>query len=206
MDIGTLWNNFLKVSPIKGTTINFIDTPFIGRYTFVSVLYACFIVFCTFIFVIKAISHTRKGGIRDAFIIASFVVFLLFALRMDYNWLVVFKDNYKRLSRLKLPKRLLLLDPTGAYLITSQVKRVVKSNEKVELYLGDLSVFKRRYRYYLLPVKFTTKDGDYVLVVNDNIKYDPKRHELTKEGVVIKKNVTLILSNGINIFLYKINS
>ncbi|MFQ5441719.1 MAG: hypothetical protein ACE5EB_03235 [Thermodesulfobacteriota bacterium] len=91
-----LWEEFLRPDMITNFTVASVTTPMVGGLTFLSALYILIILLLGTAF--GVVFFTRKGARRrrsflKAFILVFLVGGFVFAVRMDYNWLMIWRGD-----------------------------------------------------------------------------------------------------------------
>jgi len=150
------WEEFWRPDFIIGTTVGFVTTPEAGGVGVLSMLY----VFIGMTFIATIIFYLAGGlGLSSRKAAKNFVIIfllagLLFAIRMDYNWLTIWRDDIKTLSGLKPEERIRIkiLD------FVNFVKRTVPAGRSVRpVDIGHDSPLATIARYYMLPTEDSSK-------------------------------------------------
>jgi len=175
---GILWGELWEPEVVEGKTINNASTPKIASFSIVTLLYA----FAIAITAATALFLAARKKLSAQTIIKAFVCSLIFAafllaLRMDYNWALIWKDDYENIygrAVVERTKTAFSGDLNAQFDLVAFIKRRIppgKTISPASLKEGDfLDVLLR---YYLLPVKIS-KNPDYVLVGFDkDVTYDP---------------------------------
>jgi len=103
-----LWEEFWRPDYISGSTIAFVTTPEAGGVGFLTMLYVFtgavfFVVLLVYRMRACAISRRRAAG---AMVVIMLVAGVIFAVRMDYNWLDNWVDDAKVLSPATVDERI----------------------------------------------------------------------------------------------------
>jgi hypothetical protein len=182
-----LWSEFWRAIPVGAGTINFIPTPKVGYLPLPLALYI--IAVAVFFFVL----FYRKGLNRQAALVYSFIVIgALLALRMDYNWVRVFRDDFSALSGrdtrgrittimksdffdfIKYVGRTIPEGEAAVELLDPEMERLIVRAELDGVRKTDLEAFYivKLGKYYLLPRR-TSSAGRFIWVFNElDISYD----------------------------------
>jgi hypothetical protein len=212
-------DDFWTTSPIQGTTINFINTPFIGPMSFLIPLYLLLVFVAVAIFIAITRNHPhiqhaddrsrpqesscrlplKRQTVIKALLLASVTVATLFALRMDYGWYKLWQIDRGVLSSKSLNERIAFLHGP-VYYFAENIKSVVPPFAKVKIFTDDLYQ-KMVLRYYLLPIQVSEK-GNYIVVFSNNMVFDPSRNMLLKDGTVVEENVIFIYGYGEQLFVF----
>ena len=197
--MGTFWN----VGSITGTTINFIDTPVIGKVSFLIPLYILLVFIAAVIFLIMRRDRTqvKRHAVVRALLLAFVTAAVLFALRMDYGWYKMWQLDRKGLSPGSLDESIsLTLRPI--YSFARDFKMAMPSVEKLKIYTSD-SYGNMVLKYYLLPI-IVSEHANYIVIFSDNsAAFDPKQNMLLKDGNVAEKNVALAAAYEGKFFIFR---
>jgi hypothetical protein len=197
---GIYWGEFWNASYAKATSVNFIDAPFVGNISFLTLLYVFLILFV--VCMTAVLRPVNAGAITKAVVISFVAAGILFALRMDYTWYMMWRLDSASLSHKSLDERVFLVDGTGAYEFAEEVKKIVPMGENVRIYGGDVAV---KLKYYLLPLK-VSDNGKYIAVCKGStLTYDSVRKVLRGVDAVIANNVSLIKVFKEDFSLYRID-
>jgi len=110
--VSLLWGEFRTPDFITGQTIGFVTAPEAEGLGFISMLY----ILIGLAFIAVLILYRLKGhGLSRSMATGALVIIFLFAsflftLRMDFNWLSIFRDDVKTLSPVGLEKRIDLVN------------------------------------------------------------------------------------------------
>jgi hypothetical protein len=180
--------------------VNFIDSPFVGSISFLALVYLFLILAAACVIVV--LRPVNAGNIMKAVVISFVAAGMLFALRMDYTWYMMWRLDSASLSHKSLDERVSLVDGTGAYAFAEEVKKIIPSGENVRIYGGDVAV---KLKYYLLPLK-VSDSGKYIAVCKGSmLTYDPSRKVLRGVDAVIANDVSLIKVFREDFSLYRID-
>ncbi len=209
-----VWFSFLEREPIGTGSINYINSPLIGSWHFMTLLYIfiglAFLIIVLYLIVRKKAVLGRRTAINAvvaAFILAS----LLFALRMDYNWVRLYCSDLKDFSGKSEKERISALYMGASDDFFSFIEAI-----KQKLPPGEMArpagrpIADPRYnpalmlRYYLLPKK-SSAEARYVWVYYDRaISYDPALRVLRQNGRLIERDVVPVLSTEPAAVLYRV--
>jgi hypothetical protein len=206
-----LWSQFWEPEKITFKTINFIPAPRVGSFSFVTVLYIIVIILSAGIFlrsfVLKAV--TLESVLR-AIAISFLISGGLFAVRMDYNWLKIWQDDYEALWGKDVHERIPVVFEgfLALYNFIDFVKATIPEGEKVrpatEL-SSDVSWFLAK--YHLLPVK-TSAEADYLWAYNGYgimyVSFDTVTRSIMDGNRVVASPVRLVAAFGDAGAIYKV--
>jgi len=161
------WKGFLRPDMITNFTIASVTTPMVGGLGFLSVLYVLIILSIGTSF--GVVFFIKKSGRRRSFLKAFILVFLVwgfvFAVRMDYNWLVIWKGDAAALGGRPVGERIKEvnnrdLDNFLDYM--DFIKSTVPSGKTAApAALSADSPLAAMARYYLLPLE-TSSAPDFL--------------------------------------------
>lgn len=173
-ELGRSWNEFWLTDVMRGTTMNYIEPPSSGLLPFTLLLFlAAFMAFGLYLVIKKELS--RPLIVRSS--IYSFLfIWLIFALRMDYNWFRVFAGDVAAFSGRSAPERIKELNGDDLYDFMEYVRKILPDGEQVR----ELAIDPKRSgfitnklgNYYLLP-STVSRDGRFIWVYNLTASYDP---------------------------------
>ncbi|MBE9536458.1 MAG: hypothetical protein IMF07_04695 [Proteobacteria bacterium] len=201
-----IWDQFWQVSYIYSTTVNFIDTPLVGKISFIKILYVVAAFFM--------IGHLIKSrsiqlhSIAKSLIFSCLIAGTLFSARMDYSWFKQWQRDVKLLSNKSFEEKTYAFDAKVPYSLSKLLKEKIPPEDKLRLYIGnDYIHYWYRLKYYYLPRKVSTPEslsGNYIFVYKaGEILLTPDKKTLSLNGKVIGEEVRQIASYGNNITLYK---
>ena len=192
--LGLWWEGFLEPEVVKASTVNFIITPRIGPLSFLSLLYVLAAVVVAISALFCVLTGTPPGTrlLARAVAVGFVSAALVFAVRMDYNWLRLFHEDSA------LPGS----GDMGALLKATHKEMDSRIFDFAELVKGSVpegahvrpamkppdNYTDRRMRYYLLPVR-SSADADYLWVFRMSPEYDPKRGALVSGDRVVASPV-----------------
>ena len=196
---GILWAEFWNASYAKATTVNFIDMPFVGKLSFLALLYACVVL--AMACAVIAFGAVNVIALRKAMIISFILAGMLFALRMDYGWYVMWRLDRSTLSHRNYEERVSLVDATGTYEFAGMVRKSIPPDASVRIECGNLT---EKMKYYLLPLKESAR-GRYIIICGDSgITYDPGGKALKRGEAVFADHALLMSSPRKDFSLYRI--
>lgn len=197
-----LWQEFWDTNFIKGSTINYISPPLSNPITFTLLIFIA-----GALFFIAAIFLKRQFS-KQAFVKCAIVSFMfagvLFGLRMDLNWLTVFKKDIKMFSGKDIDERIAASSGFDLKYFMDFVRKTVPEGEQVrEIKIDpwDLShTLTKLGNYYLLPAKISNK-GRYVWIYDFSVaSYDAETNILTVNDSVFKARLFATYRSGAYIF------
>jgi len=187
--------NFMQVSDIKGSTINYIYSPSFGRASMMSVFYILF--FIIFLCLVLIFWWSRKKlSFKLPFIISGIIIALLFVARMDYKWFFVWLNDTNRIEDAARAERVSLLKGASFGRLADKLKQIVPEGEKVKI-IADEDLFRLRMRYFLLPL-LVSDSGKYVLVDDRSTHYVSSKKVILRGGSVVEQGVEMlgVFENG----------
>lgn len=194
------WMEFWNAGYARAATVNFIDMPFVGKLSFVALLYIFIVLFT--VCMIAALRTVSVTALRKALITSFILGGILFALRMDYGWYMMWRLDRSTLSRRSYEERVELVDATGSYEFAGMVRKLIPPDASVRIECGTLA---EKIKYYLLPLKASDR-GKYVIVCGDSgVAYDPAEKVLKRGEVVVADHVFLMQSLRKDFYLYRLD-
>ncbi len=196
--VAVYWGEFWSVPFASSTTVNFIETPLIGDYSFLAPLYVLLLVIA-FCMVARQRPLTKRSVVRS--LLLSFVAAGgLFAVRMDYAWYMQWRADHSSLGQRSFNERISRADGTGAYDFAQDLKKGLPPGSTIKIEAGILD---GKVRYYLLPVK-VSETAPYIAVFKDPaVSYDPIKKTLSRNREIVARNIELVTAFGKDGFLYK---
>ncbi len=201
---GMMWSNFWRVGTIKGTTINFVDTPAIGATSFLIPLYIFLVLVAISILTFQKLhrNETNRHAITKSVLSAFVVGILLFTLRMDYGWYNIWQLNMKGPLESLDPDA--AADMRGLHLLAQEIKQKVPLTQTIKI-LSDYSYYDRMLlRYYLQPIKISDNPNYIILFNHKDMVFDSVQHVLFgKDRNIVENNLDFVTSYGDTFFLFK---
>jgi hypothetical protein len=192
------WGEFWSVPFASSTTVNFIETPLIGDYSFMAPLYA-FLLVIAFCMVALQRPLTKRSLVKSL-LMSCLAAGVMFAVRMDYAWYMQWRADRSSLGHRSFDERISRADGTGAYDFVQGLKNFLPPGSTIKIYAGILG---GKVRYYLLPVK-VSETAPYIAVFRDpTVSYDPIRKLLSRDHEIVARNIELVTALGKDGFLYK---
>ena len=196
--IGVYWGEFWNVPFASSTTVNFIETPLIGDYSFLAPLYVLLLVIAFFMVVLRR--PLSRRSVVESLLLSCVVAGALFAVRMDYAWYMQWRADRSSLGQRSFDERISRADGTGAYDFSQGLKKVLPPGSTIRVYAG---ILEGKVRYYLLPVK-VSETAPYIAVFRDPaISYDPIKKSLSRDHEIVARNIEVVMAVGKDGFLYK---
>ncbi len=196
--MGVYWGEFWSVPFASSTTVNFIETPLIGDYSFLAPLYVLLLVIA-FCMIALQKPLTRRSVVKSL-LLSCVAAGALFAVRMDYAWYMQWRADRSSLGQRSFNERVSRADGTGAYDFAQGLKKVIPLVSTVKIYAG---ILEGKVRYYLLPVK-VSENAPYIAVFRDPaVSYDPIKKLLSRDHEIVARNIELVTAFGKDGFLYK---
>jgi len=199
------WEEFWRPDFIIGTTVGYVSTPEAGGVGFISILYL--FIGLTFISTLL-FSLARGRGLSPRKAAKNLVIIVLlagflFAVRMDYNWLTIWRDDIKTLSGVDVDKRIRLVNYNAYDDIldfVDFVKRTVPSGSAVRpATIGENTSFAAIVRYYMLPLE-DSMDAKFLWSYGDALRLD------TPSGALYDEDGRLIVPRARLFARYKKNA
>ena len=214
---------FWRVAPLQPHTVNFIDGPSIGRIPLAGAL-LCLVFLSTAVYGFAA-GRRNRAALPRAFLVASAIAALIFAARMDYEWVAWLARDARELGPLDLQSRSARLDGWNLVGLARDVRGILPPGKSLSLLAGDdRAQRERRYQprrgrshssvsftrgkmlFYLLPVVLS-EESEYVLVVGDRkLVFDQASRTLSEGAVPIAENVDLVKSYSPDVFLCRVGA
>ncbi|MBI5971099.1 MAG: hypothetical protein HY884_08100 [Deltaproteobacteria bacterium] len=206
---GILWGELWEPEVVEGKTINNTSTPKIASFSVVALLYA----FAITLTAAAALTSAARKTLSAQSIVKAFVCSLVFAafllaLRMDYNWALIWKDDYENVygrAVVERTKTAFSGDLNVHFAFVAFVKNRIPPGKTVSPASskegGLLDVLLK---YYLLPVK-TSKNPDFVWVTFDkDVRYDPGTGVLLISGSVFPQKLRFFTSFNEQIKIFEV--
>lgn len=209
--ISLLWRGLWEPSFVKSTTINFVTTPSLGTFSLLSVLYVLIAV----VFLSSLAFYLRKGrrmrGALSKSLIASFAAAaVLLAIRTDYDWAYIWKDDVQGLSGKDMDGRVASVfsmfnsDFRDFYEFIKFLKKEAPTGAALRPAVrGEGDHLALLAKYFLLPVRTSAK-GDFLWAYNDAVTFDPASGVLLRDSNIVASNARLVASYGEKGALYEI--
>ncbi len=179
-----LWSEFWKTDIISGTTINHVKPPYTGFLSFPVII--ILIALAAFLVLTLVRRQYSRGALARSLVLASVFAGLLFALRMDYNWLRMFASDVLNYPGKDIAERVVMTEGHDFYYFMEYVRKVLPKGAEVRSLEIDPSepghFFNRLGNYYLLPT-LASEDGGFIWVT-ERIKgsYDPQSGTISLYG------------------------
>jgi hypothetical protein len=183
---GALWSGFWEPDTIKGTTINFVTTPYFGSYSFLTILYV-FIIFLSAGILMGSVARKTPPGyssVMRALLVSFLVAGGLFAVRMDYNWFKLWQEDLREFSGKEVRERIPVVfgGDSQFFDFIDFVKSTVPEGQKVRPAAKSFNdLYASLARYHLLPVK-TSASARYLWVYLDRDVYFDSVSRSLKKG------------------------
>jgi hypothetical protein len=192
------WGEFWSVPFASSTTVNFIETPLIGDYSFMAPLYVLLLIIAICMVVLQR--RLTKQSVVKSLVMSCLVAGVLFAVRMDYAWYLQWRADRSSLGHGSFNERVSKADGTGAYDFAESLKKVIPHGSTIKI---DAGILESKVRYYLLPVK-VSETAPYIAVFRDPaVSYDPVKKVLSRNHEIVARNIELVMAFGKDGFLYK---
>lgn len=195
---GFFWEKFWEPDFITGSSPNFISMPVAGPFSFPAFLYILLIILTVVgtisLFVKRKI--LTKGLLLKTIVISFLTCAFLYTLRMDYNWLVIWRDDAAAFSAKSSAERIRDLNyvdgknPYNFFNYIDFVKESVPGEKTVRLIgYGFSDVPAAISRYYLLPVRVSDTPDYFLTYGEKNIRFDPGDLTLYEGGRAVASPV-----------------
>jgi hypothetical protein len=198
--ISIWWGGFWEPDEIDGSTINSVTTPFVGPLSFMTVLY--------FLVAVVSVAVVLRSYSKGAFrlesalraVIVSFVVAgVAFTVRMDYNWLKVWQDDFTTLGGREVTERVpLVFEGFADFFEFMDFLRdtVPRGGSLRPAAKPPHDIFAALARYYLFPVD-TSESAEYLWVYHDaDVSYDEADGTLKRGDKTLAAQVSLVSTFG----------
>jgi hypothetical protein len=196
--MGVYWGAFWSVPFASATTVNFVQTPLLGDYSFLAPLYVLLLIFALCMIALR--KPVTRHSVMKSLMLSCVAAGALFAVRMDYTWYMQWRADRSSLGQRSFDERISRVDGTGAYDFAQGLKKVIPPGATARIYAG---ILEGKVRYYLLPVK-VSESAPYIAVFKDPaVSYDPVKKLLRRDHEIIAQNVRLIMAFGKDGFLYE---
>ncbi len=213
--VSIFWEGFWEAEPIVVGTSNKVKAPGFGSLNFVTFLYFStpFFIFAALLILYFYSRRLTRNLVFKAVLIGFVTSALLFSIRMDFNWLAVWKSDRSTLQGKNAGERIRALNHgnyDGYFDFIDSVREIVPegasirpANRRVDEYSDHVA---RSVSYYLLPVK-SAPNADYLWLYFDEIDrsvtYDPDNEQLKKGKKVIASGVRPMKYFGDEAALFK---
>ncbi len=173
------WGEFWTPDFITGTTVGAVTTPEAGGVGFISMLYILIgLAFITVLIVYRVRGHGLSSPKASSVLIALFLSGgVLFTLRMDYNWMSIFRDDVNTLSQVDVEKRIRLVnqkDLDSFFDFIDFVKESVPLGRGIRpATVAENTPLAAIARYYLLPLEDSPRDADFLWSYAEVLRLDP---------------------------------
>lgn len=193
------WRGFWDTGSIdiKVATVSNIDTPWFGPVNFIAALYVVGLLAAAGYIVLRARKRRPGTDLAGRALVAAFVAAgVIYAVRMDYNWLVSWGRDARAMSgkpvRERIENRFAIITPAfPAFLdFMDFIRDNVPEGETVRPAArpqGD--TVSTLARYFLLPVR-SGAGARFLWTFDDGVVYDPASRALRKDDEVVAAPVT----------------
>lgn len=174
-DTRSLLEQFLDTNVLKGSTINYITSPFSDPALFAVIIFLfALLVFLAFVAIRK--DFTRPALVRAA-VFSFMLAAALAAVRMDANWLSMLRSDHAKLSIKDIDERVVAFVGFDFKHFIEFARKTIPAGEKarwIENDPWDLTYSLTKLgNYYLLP-KLTSTEGRFIWVYGfTDYDYDP---------------------------------
>lgn len=159
------WGEFWSTEIIKGSTINYIETPHIGPLSLPAL--AFLISIAAFIVLILVKRNFSAASLKKAGLVSFLIGCAFFALRMDLNWLALLGGDFKTFTNPDMNVRIAATSGVDIKYFMDFVKKTVPEGEEIrEVKIDQYDpayTMTRLGNYYLLPV-MTSSRGRFIWV------------------------------------------
>ncbi len=204
------WEEFWRPDFITGSTVGFVTTPaagglgFMGMlYIFTAIVFAALFVFCRF----TGQPLSPRKAARNLLLILLFAG-VIFAVRMDYNWLTIWRGDVRTLSGADVGERVRIVHNRNldSFLdFIDYVKRTVPSKRAVRpATRGHNEQLSYIARYYMLPVE-DSREADLLWSYGDSLSFDQSTGALhDSNGRLIEPKVRVFAKYAENAVIYEV--
>lgn len=184
-----------EVERLGWINTNNVKAPMFGKMTMPLLLYLS-----AFIIYISVRLINRNFTIKKAVILSLTSIVFIFALRMDYNWFMIFKKDLNTLSDKDITEKISMLSQSDFYNFILFIKKTIPENKTIKPFAkSDRSDYVRG-KYYLLPIK-TSDEAEYIWIYNKKYNFDQSTHTLTSgETTVSSVKLAATFRQGAEIY------
>ncbi|MBI5586823.1 MAG: hypothetical protein HY889_00475 [Deltaproteobacteria bacterium] len=201
---------FSEPDIIKVSTINSVTTPAFGPLSLMALLYMFIIILTATLVGVRLNGRKpldKRYAVR-AVVVSFFIGAVVLTVRMDYNWAEFWAQESRTLSGKSVAERIREVNgpEIGSFLMFIDfVKKSVPDGKSVApATLPEGEQLAAMARYYLLPVKTSSKP-DYLWLYNEaEVYYDPMTSSLKKNGVPIAAPVRPFKAYTANSAVYEL--
>jgi len=208
--VSLLWGEFWTPDFITGQTIGFVTAPEAGGLGFISMLYILIgLAFISALILYRLRGHgLSRSRVTGALVIIFLFASLLFTLRMDYNWLSIFRYDVETLSPVGVQKRIDLVnnrDLEPFFDFIRFVKGSVPAGMSIRpATIVDNSPLAAIARYYLLPLDNSDTAG-FLWSYGEDLRIDPDSGALYDgKGTLIAARARLFAAFAKNAAVYEV--
>jgi hypothetical protein len=205
-----LWHEFWRPDFVTRATVGFVTTPEAGGVGLPLMLY----VLAAFVFVAALILLRFRGrghGRVEAARLGVVIILgagLLFAVRMDYNWLITWRDDLKTLSPVGADERLRIVNNHNldSFLdFIAFLKKTVPPGRSVRpATLGHDSPLAAMARYYLLPIE-SSAGASLIWSYGEVLRFEPATGALhDSKGRLVARRARPFASFADNAVIYEV--
>ena len=207
--LGATWSRFWEPRTVNGAMINSIKDPIAGKLPMMELLYI--IIGAVFIISLGAIFVRRKPltavALLKATLIALTAASLLFAVRMDYKWLMQWRQDSATLSAGD-DKRIFLMNAQYMedYLnFLEFVKETVPEGARVRSARSELTDNLKLARYRLLPTGSGTGANYIWTYRHRGVYFNLETNTLMDGFKVVARNVVPLAEYAKGAAIYKLS-
>lgn len=194
--LSALWSGLWEPEIIKASTINAISTPAFGPLNFHFIAYITLACSFVVVFIFLSVKNDFRAGQRLVLALAAgfFISGLAYAARLDYNWLMLWREDAKRLGGKTTNEKVAAVygvygaDYSDFFAFIASAKASVPKGEKVKpLYRGADENMLTIGKYFFLPVE-TSGSAKYTWVFaggGEGLSFDPASNTLKSGGNAI---------------------
>lgn len=205
-----LWGEFWKPDFITGATVGFVTTPSVGGIGFITMLYvlAAVAFAAAFLFVRYSGQRFLPRRASRVFIMIAILTGGIFIVRMDYNWLNIWRDDVKVFSGADVGERIDIVynrDFDSFFDFIEFARGVVPPGRSLRPagigYKNALAIIAR---YYLLPTE-TSREADLLWSYGESLRLDPVTGALYDvKGKLIAPRVRVFAKYAVNAAIYEV--
>ncbi|MBI5642264.1 MAG: hypothetical protein HY954_02190 [Deltaproteobacteria bacterium] len=196
------WGLFWKTDIIKGSTINYIETPYLGP---LSLSTLAFLIFIAVFIVLILVKRNFSGASLKKYGIVSFLIACaFFALRMDINWLAVLGRDFKVFTNTDMNARIAATSGVDIKYFIDFVKKTIPEGEEIrEIKIDQYDpayTMTRLGNYYMLPVMASSRGRFIWVYYFTDASFDPEAGILRVYGSFFRARPYATYKEGAYIF------
>ncbi|MFQ5427583.1 MAG: hypothetical protein ACE5EZ_01245 [Thermodesulfobacteriota bacterium] len=208
--LSLLWEEFWRPDFITGSTVGFVTTPEAGGVGFMGMLYVLVAITFASVVIFYRLSRRPLSArmASSALVLIVILAGVIFTVRMDYNWLTIWRDDVKTLSGVGVDERIRIVHNRNLdsfFDFIDLVKRTVPSGSAIRHAASDHNTqLSYIARYYMLPIEDSVK-ADLLWLYGDSLVFDPGSGALYDgNGKLVAPKVKLFAKYAENAAIYEV--